>query len=53
MVPERKALLDTGGHPDSRQVILPEADHYFHEAGDSLTEALALWLNATDFSSLP
>jgi pimeloyl-ACP methyl ester carboxylesterase len=53
MVPERKALLDTGGHPDSRQVVLPGADHYFHEAGDPLTEAVSLWLNATDFFRLP
>jgi len=51
MVAERQALLEAGGNPGSRQIILPEADHYFHEAGEPLAEAVAQWLNSTDFSS--
>lgn len=50
MLPERKVLLDAGGNPGSKQNMLLDADHYFHDAGDSLTEAVAEWLNETDFS---
>ncbi len=51
MLPERKALLDAGGNPGSKQIMLLNADHYFHDAGDPLTEVVADWLNTTDFSA--
>ena len=42
--PERKQMIDAAGHPKSRQVVVPEADHYFKETGDALVEAVAAWL---------
>ena len=51
MLPERKALLDAGGNPGSKQIMLLDADHYFHDAGGPLTEVVAEWLNSTDFSA--
>jgi len=51
MVAERQALLEAGGNPGSRQIVLPGADHYFHEAGDPLTVVVSEWLNTTNFSS--
>lgn len=53
MLPERKELLNQGGNTQSLQRSLPGADHYFHESGASLTQAVADWLNATDFSAQP
>ena len=50
LIPERMALIAEGGHPDSMLLELPDADHYFHGAGDEVTEAVANWLNNTDFS---
>lgn len=44
MAPERKALMDKAGHPKSRQVVVPEADHYFKEQGEALVQAVAEWL---------
>ena len=49
LIPDRLDLLARGGHPDSVMVELPDTDHYFHEAGDALTEVVADWLNNTDF----
>ncbi len=51
MLPERKALLDAGGNPGSKQIMLLNADHYFHDAGAPLTEVVTEWLNSTDFST--
>lgn len=50
LIPERLDQMARGGHPDSVMVELPGTDHYFHEAGDALTEVVADWLNTTDFS---
>lgn len=50
LIPERMELMTQGGHPDSLQLELPDADHYFHGAGEAVTEAVANWLNSTDFS---
>lgn len=50
MLPQRQRLLSSGGHPDSSQQSLPQADHYFHDVGDELTEVIAEWLNTTDFT---
>ena len=51
MVPERKALIEQGGNAQSKQQLLPKADHYFQDAGEPLTEAVAEWLNSTQFSN--
>lgn len=49
MIPERMALIKEGGNRGSRLIELPDTDHYFHEAGEALTEVVADWLNNTDF----
>lgn len=49
MLPERKELIAKGGHADSKQQSLQNADHYFHDAGEPLTEAVVSWLNNTKF----
>lgn len=49
MLPERKELLKLGGNAQSTQQLLPNADHYFHDSGPGLTQAVADWLNTTDF----
>jgi hypothetical protein len=43
--PERKAMLEAGGHAQSRQLVLPQADHYFTDQGDALVEVVAGWLD--------
>lgn len=53
MVPERKNLLEKGGNTQSQQQLLPKADHYFHDTGEPLTEAVAQWLNSTQFNNQP
>lgn len=53
MLPERRALIKKGGNPQSAQQRLTDADHYFTEAGTPLTDAVAGWLNRTNFSSRP
>lgn len=45
LAPSRKQMIEKTGHPDSRQVILPEADHYFTDQGDALVAAVADWLD--------
>ncbi len=49
MLPERKELLKQGGNTQSLQQHLAGADHYFHDSGPGLTQAVADWLNTTDF----
>lgn len=45
LAPGRKAMMDKAGHAGSRQVVLPDADHYFTDQGDALVEAVADWLD--------
>ena len=49
MIEERKQLIEQGGNAQSKQQQLADADHYFHEAGEPLTEMVADWLNNTSF----
>ena len=44
-VPERQAMLEAGGHRQSRQLMLPQANHYFTDQGDALVAAVADWLD--------
>lgn len=46
MAPERQALMQKGGNNQSKQMVLPEADHYFHDKGSELTAVVANWLNS-------
>ena len=43
--PERQAMLEAGGHRQSRQLMLPQANHYFTDQGDALVAAVADWLD--------
>ncbi len=45
MAPGRLAMIEKAGHPASRQLVLPDADHYFTDQGDALTDAVAGWLD--------
>lgn len=44
--PERQALMQKAGNSQSRQMVLPDADHYFHDKGSELTAVVANWLNS-------
>ena len=43
--PERRAMLDAAGNTQSRQLLLPQANHYFTDQGDALVAAVADWLD--------
>ena len=42
---ERKAMIEKVGHANSRQIILPKANHYFTDQGDALVAVVADWLD--------
>ncbi len=44
MAPERAEMLKKAGHPASRQMVVPGADHYFTDMGDELVQVVAEWL---------
>lgn len=48
LAPARKEMSQQGGHPKSRQQVLPEADHYFTDQGEALVAAVADWLDTLD-----
>lgn len=43
--PDRLAAIQASGNPQSRQIILDEADHYMHEQDVVLIETVSGWLN--------
>lgn len=43
--PDRLAAIQASGNPQSRQVILDEADHYMYEQDAVLIETVSGWLN--------
>jgi len=45
LAPRRKAMIDKAGNAHSRQMILPDANHYFTDQGDPLVSAVADWLD--------
>ena len=45
LAPGRKAMIEEAGHEKSRQVVLPDANHYFSNQGESLVAAVADWLD--------
>lgn len=45
LAPGRKAMIESAGHLKSRQLVLPDANHYFVDQGDPLVEAVADWLD--------
>lgn len=44
LAPGRKAMIEKAGNPKSRQLVLPDANHYFTDQGDPLVAAVADWL---------
>ena len=48
LAPERKAMIEAAGNPQSSQQVLADADHYFTDRGDSLVESVADWLDAIE-----
>jgi len=43
--PTRKAMLEAAGGSQSRQQVMPQADHYFTDQGDALVTAVSDWLD--------
>lgn len=46
LAPERQALMQKAGNTHSKQMVLPDADHYYKDRGDALTAVVANWLNS-------
>lgn len=42
--PERLAAMQKAGHPKSKQLTVPGANHYFTDNGDALLDAVGPWL---------
>lgn len=49
MAPERMAAIRKAGNPQSRQIIIQGADHYFHDHNGELVKAVAEWMNQLQF----
>lgn len=43
-VPERLAMMQKAGNPLSEQIVVPDADHYFHDCRAPLLEVVSDWL---------
>ena len=43
---ERQTLMQKAGNSNSKQMVLPEADHYFKDKGEELNAVVANWLNS-------
>lgn len=50
MAPERLAGMKKGGNPQSRQVLIPGADHYFHDNNREVVDTVSNWMNGLKFS---
>lgn len=49
MAPARAAAIKKAGNPQSRQIVVPDADHYFHEHNKELVEAVSEWMSKLEF----
>jgi pimeloyl-ACP methyl ester carboxylesterase len=45
MAPDRWRAIGKGGNPKSKQLEVPDADHYFNDQGAILVEQIAAWLD--------
>lgn len=45
MAPERLGMIKAAGNPLSKQVEVPDANHYFTDMGDPLLDEIAAWLD--------
>lgn len=48
LAPERLRQMTVAGNVQSRQIVVPGADHYFRGKGAALTKTIANWLNGLD-----
>ena len=46
MAPGRLAMIKKAGNKKSKQVVVPDANHYFTDKGDELVAPVAEWLNS-------
>lgn len=46
MAPERLAMMHKAGNTQSKQMVMPEANHYFNGQGEALTMLVSTWLNS-------
>ena len=46
MAPMRLKMSKSSGHPLSKQVVMPDADHYFTDKGEPLLQEVSRWLDA-------
>jgi pimeloyl-ACP methyl ester carboxylesterase len=44
--PERQAMMQKAGNTHSKQMVLPDANHYFTDKGAELTAVVVNWLNS-------
>ena len=44
MAPGRKAMMKKAANKKSKQVVVPDANHYFTDQGDALVESVTSWL---------
>lgn len=49
MAPERLAMIRQAGNPQSAQLQVPGAEHYFVGHNDELLEAISEWLSGLEF----
>ena len=45
MAPGRLAMIKKAGHKKSKQVVVPDANHYFTDKGDELVAPVVEWLD--------
>jgi len=50
MIPDRVEMLKLNGHPDSIQISVEGANHYFTDYGDIATEVIGSWLDSVTFN---
>ena len=48
LAPGRLSNIEKAGHTLSKQIVVPEADHYFTDRGDELLLAVGDWLSQLD-----
>jgi len=48
MAPERKAMIEKAGNPQSAQQVIEGAEHYFEGSNDALVESISEWLNGLE-----
>ena len=45
MAPERLSMIKSTGITESKQVVIPDANHYFTDRGEPLLNIISSWLN--------